>query len=70
MCSSLLFLMHVHVVCSDVPSYRAAMEVTLHFEASAKWPDDFDAIQHVKTAFYLKISELLKADQQRYGVGR
>lgn len=44
------------------------MEVTLHFEASAKWPDDFDAIQHVKTAFYLKISELLKADQQRYGV--
>jgi hypothetical protein len=42
------------------------LDVTLHFETSAKWPDDFNAIQDVKTAFYLKIADLLVQDQQRY----
>jgi hypothetical protein len=44
------------------------LDVTLHFETSAKWPDDFNAIQDVKTAFYLKIADLLVQDQQRYRV--
>lgn len=49
----------------EVPGFRQVIEATLHFETSAKWPDDFEAIQHVKTAFYLKIAELLQEDQQR-----
>lgn len=62
--------MEVNAECSlnrlaGVPPFREALDVTLHFETSAKWPDDFNAIQDVKTAFYLKIAELLVHDQQR-----
>lgn len=34
--------------------------VVCHLEDSGKWPDSVDAIQNIKTAFYIKISELLK----------
>lgn len=34
-------------------------DVVLQFEGSARWPDDLTAIQRMKVAFLLKISELL-----------
>ncbi|PIK61546.1 hypothetical protein BSL78_01559 [Apostichopus japonicus] len=43
--------------CSEfIPCCR----VVCHLEDSGKWPDSVDAIQNIKTAFYIKISELLK----------
>ena len=38
-------------------------DVILRFEGSARWPDDFDAIQRTKMAFSLKIAELLESSQ-------
>ena len=32
-------------------------------ESSGKWPDEVEAIQQIKAAFYIKISELLSRDQ-------
>jgi len=31
-------------------------------ESSGKWPDEVGAIQQIKAAFYIKISELLSRD--------
>jgi U3 small nucleolar RNA-associated protein 22 len=39
-------------------------EVILQFEGSARWPDDLDAIQRTKMAFFLKIAELLEASSE------
>lgn len=36
------------------------MDVTAQFESSARWPDDFIAVQRTKIAFLLKIGELLE----------
>ncbi len=36
--------------------------VVLQFEGSGKWPDDIQAIQYMKAAFYLKLSSLLKTN--------
>lgn len=39
---------------------RIPAEVNIQFEGSARWPDDIVAIQQMKIAFLLKISELLQ----------
>ncbi|KAF2685789.1 pre-rRNA processing protein-like protein Utp22 [Lentithecium fluviatile CBS 122367] len=44
----------------NLPLSRPA-SIVLQFEASARWPDDLCAIQRTKTAFLLKIAELLSA---------
>ena len=31
-------------------------------ESSGKWPDEVEAIQQIKAAFYVKMSELLSKD--------
>lgn len=38
------------------------MEMQLVFESSGRWPDDIEAIQHMKRAFYIKMAEMLPAD--------
>ncbi|CAG8529724.1 4466_t:CDS:10 [Paraglomus brasilianum] len=40
-------------------SYIEPIEVRLHLEGSAKWPDDLVAIQKMKVAFYIRIAEKL-----------
>ncbi|KAI8079792.1 Nrap protein [Halteromyces radiatus] len=37
-----------------------AMDVSVQLERSGKWPDDLQAMQKVKEAFYIKIAELFK----------
>lgn len=41
--------------------YVEAIDVIIQLERSSKWPDDLEAMQKVKLAFYLKISEELKS---------
>ncbi|KAI7906247.1 Nrap protein [Cokeromyces recurvatus] len=41
--------------------YFDAIDVVVHIERSAKFPDDLNALQKVKHAFYLKMSEELKS---------
>eukprot|EP01083_Nonionella_stella_P148184 468683_1 len=36
------------------------IEVVVEFEAHNKWPEDFNAIQRIKTAFYVKFAESLQ----------
>ncbi|KAL0083685.1 Nrap protein [Phycomyces blakesleeanus] len=40
--------------------YFDAIDVIVQLERSNKWPDDLEAMQSVKQAFYLKIAEQLK----------
>ena len=42
------------------PAGASALDFFLNFESSGKWPDDLEAISHLKTAFYLRISRLLE----------
>ncbi|KAF7731786.1 hypothetical protein EC973_008301 [Apophysomyces ossiformis] len=44
--------------------YIEAIDVIVQLERSSKWPEDLSAVQKVKHAFYLKMSEEIKA---RYG---
>ncbi|KAF7375127.1 Mannose-6-phosphate isomerase [Mycena sanguinolenta] len=39
--------------------YLPAMEIILHFEKSAKWPDDLRAIQKIKLAFFERMANAL-----------
>jgi U3 small nucleolar RNA-associated protein 22 len=39
--------------------FRVA-NATIQFEGSARWPDDMDAIQRTKVAFFLKLADLLE----------
>lgn len=39
----------------------ALARFVIQFESSGKWPDDLSAIAALKTAFYLKLAELLEA---------
>lgn len=41
----------------------AAVPVILQFESSGAWPEDLDAISHVKTALYLELSRHLTEQQ-------
>ena len=43
------------------PAGASALDFFLNFESSGKWPDNLDAISHLKTAFYLRITGLLEA---------
>ena len=36
--------------------------VVCQLESSGKWPDEVEAIQQIKAAFYVKMSELLSRD--------
>ncbi|PSR79860.1 Nrap protein [Coniella lustricola] len=51
----------VHPTETDTPREpsRQAMDVTIYFEASGKWPDNLAAIQRTKIAFLLKIGDML-----------
>ncbi|KAJ1957642.1 U3 snoRNP protein [Dispira parvispora] len=42
-------------------NYISPMEVNVQFETSSQWPADLVAVQKLKTALYLKITELLQA---------
>ncbi|KAI8973737.1 Nrap protein [Mycotypha africana] len=44
--------------------YVDAMDVVVHIESSAKFPDDLDALQKVKHAFLLKLAEEFKTRYQ------
>eukprot|EP00112_Aurelia_sp_Birch-Aquarium-sp1_P004342 Seg149.9 transcript_id=Seg149.9/GoldUCD/mRNA.D3Y31 product="Nucleolar protein 6" protein_id=Seg149.9/GoldUCD/D3Y31 len=37
-----------------------ALDVVLQFEGSGKWPNDIEAIQYVKAAFYINLASLLR----------
>ncbi|KAJ3413517.1 hypothetical protein HDV05_007900 [Chytridiales sp. JEL 0842] len=41
------------------PVLRDYMDVLLDFESSTKWPEDLQALQQMKLAFYIKLAELL-----------
>ena len=34
--------------------------VVLQFESSGKWPNDIEAVQNIKAAFYVQLGSLLK----------
>eukprot|EP00743_Colponemidia_sp_Colp-15_P007495 GILK01008100.1.p1 GENE.GILK01008100.1~~GILK01008100.1.p1 ORF type:complete len:1201 (+),score=282.77 GILK01008100.1:38-3604(+) len=41
-----------------------ALCVRIQFESSSRWPDNLEAIQNLKTAFYLKMKEALENDHR------
>ncbi|KAI9594345.1 Nrap protein [Syncephalis fuscata] len=43
----------------ETARYLEPIDVVLQFERSGSWPDDLVAVQHMKSAFYLKIREQL-----------
>uniref|UniRef100_A0A3Q1HD25 Nucleolar protein 6 n=1 Tax=Anabas testudineus TaxID=64144 RepID=A0A3Q1HD25_ANATE len=42
------------------PAYITPITVICHMEGSGKWPHDRLAIRHIRTAFHIKLGELLK----------
>ena len=42
--------------------YCYLLSVVCQLESSGKWPDEVEAIQQIKAAFYVKMSELLSRD--------
>ncbi len=40
--------------------YMEPMDVIVQFESSTRWPNDLAAIQRTKTAFYIKLAELIQ----------
>ncbi|XP_072166858.1 nucleolar protein 6-like [Diadema setosum] len=42
------------------PAWVPSLKVMCHLESSGKWPDDLEAIHHIKAAFHLKMAELLR----------
>jgi len=46
------------------PSNRSpwvpALDVVLQFESTGSWPNDFEAVQNIKSAFYIKLASLLR----------
>lgn len=45
-----------------VVPYVKPLEVLIKLESSGKWPDDVECIKRLKTAFYLKIVQVLRED--------
>lgn len=43
-----------------LPHYIAPVQYVIHLSLHSKWPNDLEATRHIKTAFLLKISELLQ----------
>ncbi|XP_053557019.1 nucleolar protein 6 isoform X2 [Bombina bombina] len=46
------------------PAYVSPIKVICHMEGSGKWPQDKDAIKHVKAAFQIRLAELLRNQHQ------
>ena len=46
--------------CERVLRFLLFFVAVLQFEVSGKWPDDLDAIKHIKTAFHIKLAEELQ----------
>lgn len=46
---------------SVLPYYIAPIRHVVQLSLNSKWPNDLEATRHVKTAFLLKISELLQS---------
>jgi U3 small nucleolar RNA-associated protein 22 len=44
----------------DLPPWILPLKVVCHLEGSSKWPDDLIAMQKIKAAFHLRISQLLQ----------
>lgn len=42
------------------PAYVTPITVICHMEGSGKWPHDHLAIRHIRTAFHIRLGELLK----------
>ncbi|OZJ05685.1 hypothetical protein BZG36_01432 [Bifiguratus adelaidae] len=62
-----------HAAISQYPDsarYIEPVDFILQFEGSTKWPDDIQAIQQVKSAFLLKLAEILKKVGMKADVGR
>ncbi|XP_072386893.1 nucleolar protein 6 [Diabrotica undecimpunctata] len=43
-----------------MPRYVQTVDCVLQLELSSKWPNDLQALRHIKTSFYLEIAKLLK----------
>lgn len=53
-----------------IPSYLAPIENVIQLSLHSKWPDNLEAVRHIKTAFLLKISELLWSSSVKSKVTR
>lgn len=42
------------------PSGAPPLHFTIQFESSSSWPDDLEAVSHLKTAFYLRLAAQLE----------
>ncbi|XP_065200916.1 nucleolar protein 6 [Planococcus citri] len=51
-------------VVKYIPYYVPVLEGTIHFALSNKWPEDLGAIRSLQTAFYIKLSGIIK---QKFG---
>ena len=52
-------------VCDAFVLADSTLSAALYFvQASGKWPDDLEAISHLKAAFYLQIAKGLEAQHQ------
>ncbi|KAJ8985714.1 hypothetical protein NQ317_014364 [Molorchus minor] len=47
--------------CEVVPRFIKPVECVLQLEHSSKWPNDLEALHHIKTSFYLEISRNLQS---------
>jgi U3 small nucleolar RNA-associated protein 22 len=43
----------------DIALFCPPMDIVIEFESSARWPDDFNAIQEMKIAFFVHIAKAL-----------
>lgn len=50
--------------------YVAPVENVIQLSLHSKWPDDLTAMRHIKTAFLLKIAELLRNQHVKTDVTR
>ena len=44
------------------------VSVLIQFETSGKWPDDIEAVQHIKAAFHLKIADCIRNETHSFAV--
>lgn len=53
-----------------IPNYVAPVENVIHLSLNSKWPDNLQAMRHLKTALLLKIAELLRQSNIKTNVTR
>ncbi|KAL1501518.1 hypothetical protein ABEB36_006825 [Hypothenemus hampei] len=51
--------------CTELPYYLKPIDLIVNLEHSSKWPNDLEAVRHVKTSFYLEMSKML---QDKYNI--